>query len=89
MEAYLQVFINFEQKNWPKFLLMAEFVYNNVTNASTGHKPFKLNYGYNPWVFFEKYINFCSQSKIADELLAELQKLITICRENHYYVSKL
>ena len=48
MEVYLQVFVNFEQNNWAKLLLMAEFVYNNVKNISTGYTPFKLNYGYHP-----------------------------------------
>ena len=48
MEAYLWVFINFEQNDWARFLLMVEFAYNNAKNASTGHMSFELNYGYHP-----------------------------------------
>ncbi len=39
IEAYLQAFDNFEQNDWAKLLLMAEFAYNNVNNTSTGHIP--------------------------------------------------
>ena len=48
MEAYLQVFVNFKQNDWAKLLSMVKFAYNNAKNASTGHTPFKLNYGYHP-----------------------------------------
>ena len=61
---------------------MAEFAYNNTKNASTGHIPFELNCGYYPWMLYEEDIDSCSQSKSADELLAELRELIIICREN-------
>ena len=46
MEAYLRAFINFDQNDWTRLLLMAEFAYNNAKNASTGHTPFELNCGY-------------------------------------------
>ena len=46
MEAYLRAFVNFKQNNWAKLLPMAEFAYNNTQNASIGHTPFELNYGY-------------------------------------------
>ena len=46
MEAYLRVFVNFEQNDWIRLLPMAEFLYNNAKNASTGHMPFELNCGY-------------------------------------------
>ena len=43
MEAYLQAFVNFEQNNWARLLLIAEFAYNNAKNASTSFTPFELN----------------------------------------------
>ncbi len=43
MKAYLQAFVNFEQDHWARLLPIAEFAYNNVKNASTGHTPFELN----------------------------------------------
>ena len=57
IEAYLQVFVNFEQNNWAKLLPMAKFAYNNTKNASTGHKFFELNCSYHPCVFFKEDTN--------------------------------
>ena len=57
MEAYLRAFFNFEQNDWVRLLLMAEFAYNNAKNASTGYTPFKLNCGYYPWVSYKEDLN--------------------------------
>ena len=54
MEAYLRAFVNFKQNDWARFLLMAEFAYNNARNASTGHTSFELNCGYHPWCRIKK-----------------------------------
>ena len=68
---------------------MAEFAYNNAKNASTGHMPFELNCSYHPCVFFKEDTDLCSRLKTADELLAELQELITVCRENLHHAQEL
>ena len=68
---------------------MAKFAYNNAKNASTGHTPFELNCGYHLCVFFKEDTNPRSRSKTANKLLAELQELIIICRENLHHVQKL
>ena len=60
MEAYLQAFVNFEENDWARLLLMAKFVYNNAKNASTNHTPFKLNYGYHLCISFEEDTDPCS-----------------------------
>ena len=54
IEAYLRAFVNFEQNDWARLLLMAKFAYNNAKNSSTGHTLFELNCNYHPCVFFEK-----------------------------------
>ena len=59
---------------------MAGFAYNISKNASTGYTLFKLNYGYQPQVFFEQDTNPCFQSKTADKLSKELWKLIAVCQ---------
>ena len=64
---------------------MAEFTYNNAKIASTGHTSFKLNCGYYSWVSYKEDINPYSKSKSADELLAKLQELMTVCQENIYH----
>ena len=68
---------------------MAEFAYNNAKNASTNHTPFELNCGYHPRVLYEEDINLRSKSKSADELLGELQKLMTVWQENLYHAQEL
>ncbi len=82
MEAYLRVFVNWKKDDWARLLLMAEFAYNNVKNASTGHISFKLNYDYHPRVFFEEDVDSCSKSRFANKLVKELKKLIEVCYQN-------
>ena len=67
---------------------MAEFAYHNGKNASTGHTLFKLNCGYHLYVFFEKNIDFCFQSKTAKELSSKLKELMTVCQENLYHAQE-
>ena len=88
MKATFWAFVNFEQNDWARFLLMAKFAYNNAKNSSTGHTPFELNYGYHPRVSFEKNTDPWSQSKSADELSAKLRDLITVCQENLYHAQE-
>lgn len=73
MEAYFQAFVNFEQNNRVKLLLMAKFTYNNTKNTSTSYTCFKLNCSYQPNVFIEKDIKPYSGLKTADTLIAKLQ----------------
>ena len=81
MEAYLQVFVNLKQEDGARLLFMAEFAYNNVKNASTGHTSFKLNCGYHPQASYKKDVNPCSQSKLVDKLANELRELIAVCKK--------
>ena len=57
MEVYLRAFVNFEQNDWARLLLMAEFAYNNAKNASTGHTPFELNCSYYPRMSYKKDVD--------------------------------
>ena len=79
MEVYLQALVNFEQNDWAGFLPMAEFVYNNAKNASTGHTLFKLNCGYHPQMLYEDDVDLPSKSWSADKLSAELREQIVVC----------
>ena len=47
MEAYLQVFDNYEQNYWAKLFLIAGFAYNNIKKGNNGHTPFEFNCDYN------------------------------------------
>ena len=68
---------------------MAEFAYNNAKNASNDQTPFELNYGYHPRISYEEDINSRSQSKLADELSAELRELMIVCRKNLHHAQEL
>ena len=57
MEPYLWAFVNFEQNDGARLLLIVEFAYNNAKNASIGHTPFELNCGYHPRMSYEKYVD--------------------------------
>ena len=80
MEAYLRTFVNWEQNDWARLLLIAEFAYNNAKNASIGHTPFELNCGFYSRVFFKDNVDPCSRSRSANELAKKLRKLINICQ---------
>jgi len=47
------MFIDHRQEQWPEWLEMAEFVYNNKMYSSTRTLPFKANYRQNPRMGFE------------------------------------
>ncbi|QRW23266.1 Retrotransposable element Tf2 protein [Rhizoctonia solani] len=48
VEHFLQAYSGVNQKDWVKWLPMAEFAYNNAVHSSTGKSPFKALYGWEP-----------------------------------------
>ena len=89
MEAYLRAFVNFEQNDWARLLLIVEFTYNNAKNASTGHTPFELNCGYHSRISYEEDVDPLSQSKSADELSTKLRELMIVCQKNLHHAQEL
>ena len=53
LEQYLRVFIDHKQEQWPDWLRMAEFTYNNKIHAATKTLLFKANYGQDPRMGFK------------------------------------
>ena len=80
MEAYLKVFLNWEQNDWACLLLMAKFAYNNVKNASTGHTLFELNCGFYPQISFKDNVDPCSRSYSINKLGKKLRELMDMCQ---------
>ena len=68
---------------------MAEFVYNNAKNTSSGHILFELNYCYYPRVLFEKDVDSCSKSCSVNKLAKELRELMEVCCQNLLHVHEL
>ncbi len=85
IESYLKVFVNWEQNDWVRLLPIAEFVYNNTKNASTGHTPFELNCGYHPKISFKEDVNPRSRSYSTNELAEELRELMEVYCQNLLY----
>ncbi|KAF8748329.1 hypothetical protein RHS01_10931 [Rhizoctonia solani] len=48
IKHFLQAYSGTNQKDWVKWLPMAEFAYNNAVHSSTGRSPFKALYGWEP-----------------------------------------
>ncbi|KAF8737683.1 hypothetical protein RHS02_06087, partial [Rhizoctonia solani] len=48
IEHFLRAYSGINQKDWVKWLPMAEFAYNNAVHSSTGKSPFKALYGWEP-----------------------------------------
>ena len=74
MEAYLWAFVNFKLNDWARFLLIAEFAYNNAKNANFGHTPFELNCKYHPRMSYKEDVKPRSKSKKNLHHDQELQK---------------
>ena len=48
IEQYLRIFVNHRQSDWPEWLPLASFSYNDKVHSSTGFTPFFLNKGEHP-----------------------------------------
>ena len=53
LEQYLRMFIDHRQEQWPDWLGIAEFTYNNKVHLSTKTLLFKANYRQDPRMGFE------------------------------------
>jgi len=45
LKQYLRFFVDHRQKDWPEWLVLAEFVVNNKVHTATKVLPFIANYG--------------------------------------------
>jgi len=73
LEQYLRMFTNHRQEQWPDWLGMAEFAYNNKTHSSTKVSPFKANYGQDPRMGFE--IRRKGKYKGAEKLIMKMKEI--------------
>ncbi|QRW18347.1 Retrotransposable element Tf2 protein [Rhizoctonia solani] len=48
IKHFLRAYSGVNQKDWTRWLPMAEFAYNNAVHSSTGKTPFKALYGWEP-----------------------------------------
>jgi len=64
LEQYLRMFMDYCQTNWPEWLAIAKFSYNNKIQKSTKTSPFYANYGFNP----QREVKVQTVDKFVDEL---------------------
>ena len=57
---------------------MVEFIYNNVTNANTGHTPFQLKNKFYLQVLFEEDVDPHSRSCLTNKQADKFKELIEI-----------
>ena len=83
LEQYLRMFIDHRQEQWPEWLGMAEFAYNNKVHTGTKVSPFQANHRQNPRMGFklrkkgryegaERFVERIK--KVQEEAKAALQK---------------
>lgn len=68
---------------------MTKIAYNNANDASISHMPFELNCSYHIQMLYKDDIVSYSKSKLVDKRLAELKKLMIVCRKNLYPIQEL
>src|SRR5258707_886465 len=88
LEQYLWGYTNYQQDDWVTLLPMAEFAYNNATNATTGVSPFFANKGYHLEITSDPQAETSSaeaQTFVADleHVQVELKENITQAQERY------
>jgi len=73
LEQYLRMFIDHRQEQWPDWLGMAEFAYNNKVHSSTKTLPFKTNYGQDPRMGFK--VRKKGKYKGAEKFIVKIKKI--------------
>jgi hypothetical protein len=73
IEQYLRMFINHRQDDWPEWLPLATFSYNDKVHTSTGYSPFYLNKGEHPKKGIEPIFEVDNQA--ADDFAHQMQDI--------------
>jgi len=73
LEQYLRVFIDHRQEQWPDWLGMAEFAYNNKIHAVTKNSLFKVNYRQDLRIGFEGRKK--EKYKMAGKFMEKMRKI--------------
>ena len=69
----MRMFVDYHQTNWPEWLAIAKFSYNNKIQKSIKTSPFHANYGFNPQMGFEPQREVKVQA--VDRFMDELRKI--------------
>jgi hypothetical protein len=72
IEQFLRAYAGMYQKDWVKWLPMAEFSYNNAVHSTTGTSPFKCLYGRDPIMTPSKVITEVPEANHMADTLQEI-----------------
>ncbi|QRW17775.1 Retrotransposon-derived protein PEG10 [Rhizoctonia solani] len=83
VEHFLWVYSGVNQKDWVKWLPMAEFAYNNTVHSSTGKSPFKALYGWEPSLTPSNVpTNVPEADNLATQMEAQWQEIESALRQS-------
>jgi len=70
LEQYFCMFIDHRQEQWPEWLGITEFAYNNKVHTGTRVSPFKANLEQDPRMGFEmrKKVKYEGAEKFAEKM---------------------
>ena len=79
MERYLRTYVDYLQKDWKKWLCMAEFARNNAASSTTTVSPFFLNKFYNPRMSFD--LNATANPPMSHKERADRKRALAIAEK--------
>jgi hypothetical protein len=82
VEDMLRGFVGPKQRDWSRFLGMAEFAYNNSKQASSQHSPFFLNHGRHPSTPFSNIVPNRAQVPAVTTFVEGLQSALQDAKTN-------
>jgi len=77
LEQYLQFFVDYRQKDWPKWLASAELTVNNKVHLATKMSPFMVNYSRE--LRMEGNIRKKGKVEKAMEFVERMKKVLELC----------
>ncbi|QRW18713.1 Retrotransposable element Tf2 protein [Rhizoctonia solani] len=88
IEHYLWAYSGVNQKDWVKWLPMAEFAYNNAVHSATGKSPFKALYGWEPALTPSSIpTNIPEADKLAAQMEAQWREIAAALRQSKIHMT--
>ncbi|KAF8736674.1 hypothetical protein RHS02_06245, partial [Rhizoctonia solani] len=88
VEHFLQAYSGINQKDWVKWLPMAEFAYNNAVHSSMGKSPFKALYGWEPTLTPSNIpTNVPEADKLATQMEAQWQEIEAALQQSKLHMT--
>ncbi|QRW17586.1 hypothetical protein RhiXN_02510 [Rhizoctonia solani] len=83
IEHFLRAYSGINQKDWVKWLPMAEFAYNNAVHSTTGKSPFKALYRWEPALTPSNVpTNIPEADKLATQMEAQWQEIEAVFQQS-------